>query len=723
MFLISLASAVELDRAPYLQSTSPTSTHVVWWTVGESEGQVIWGPAGGELDQVASSATAVAHDVEITGLEPGTTYDYRVQVDADEVLGEGRFTTNPPVGDTGPMRIWVLGDSGTGKDPQIDVFNTFLKATAADVPTHMFHLGDMAYFVGNHDEFSDNFFGIYADFLDSATVWPTLGNHEAITSNTSDQSGPYFEGYVLPTAGEVGGVASGTEAYYSFDLANMHVIVLDSSESARGAEDPMGLWLSEDLAATTQPWVIAFWHHPPYSKGTHDSDTEDRQIDMRENMLPILEAGGVDLVMAGHSHLYERSYLLDGAYDTPTTDAGVLDGTDGALEGEGAYTKPDGATPNGGAVYVVAGHGGTNVGGTGGHPVMAFHEVEWGSVLLDIDDDHLTGRNLRIDGTVTDEFTLIKGDDLVLHGPDGEANFAPGDTVPITWTMVGDLGTVDVEWTCDGEIWESVAEDVAADASAELTMPALGTRQARVRISAGDESDSSDAPFGILQIRQDTLIDWGSTWSYSDQDGDLGTDWVGNGYDDSAWASGPGELGFGDGDETTELVVGQPSFYFRHTFTVDEPLEGAVLNVLYDDGVGIWLNGDFLALSPNVELLDYEEFTNYASSDNKLLEFPLDVNDFREGENVISVMVKQADAESTDLSFDMEIAVDVLEALPPCVPVEDTGGDSSPSDDTDGPVDDSKATDDRQPYDPRCCRGETPVALFLFLIPFVWRRR
>ena len=73
-------------------------------------------------------------------------------------------------------------------------------------------------------------------------------------------------------------------------------------------------WLEADLAANTNEWLIAFWHHPPYSKGSHDSDWEMELIQMRENALPLLESYGVDLVLSGHSHCYERSYFLDGHY-------------------------------------------------------------------------------------------------------------------------------------------------------------------------------------------------------------------------------------------------------------------------------------------------------------------------------------------------------------------------------------------------------------------------
>ena len=74
----------------------------------------------------------------------------------------------------------------------------------------------------------------------------------------------------------------------------------------------MMTWLEADLQNNDKLWVIAFWHHPPYSKGSHDSDTEGKLIDMREIVLPLVEQYGADLVLSGHSHSYERSYLIDG---------------------------------------------------------------------------------------------------------------------------------------------------------------------------------------------------------------------------------------------------------------------------------------------------------------------------------------------------------------------------------------------------------------------------
>ena len=83
------------------------------------------------------------------------------------------------------------------------------------------------------------------------------------------QTGPYYDIFTLPKEAEAGGVPSGTEAYYSFDYANIHFVCLNS-EGMSSIGSAMLSWLAQDLAATSQDWTIAFWHRPPYSKGHHD---------------------------------------------------------------------------------------------------------------------------------------------------------------------------------------------------------------------------------------------------------------------------------------------------------------------------------------------------------------------------------------------------------------------------------------------------------------------
>ena len=202
-------------------------------------------------------------------------------------------------------------------------------------------LGDNAYSEGNDVEYQAAVFDTYPQVLPRTVLWPTLGNHDGFTADSTTESGPYYDIFSLPRDGEAGGVASGTEAYYSFDYGNMHFICLDSYETDRSPDGAMMTWLEADLAANDKGWVIAFWHHSPYSKGERDSDTGRRSIALRQNAVPLLERYGVDLVLTGHSHSYERSYLIDGHYELSDTftDAMEKNPGDGSATGDGAYSE------------------------------------------------------------------------------------------------------------------------------------------------------------------------------------------------------------------------------------------------------------------------------------------------------------------------------------------------------------------------------------------------
>jgi acid phosphatase type 7 len=310
-----LPASAALMREPYLQLVTPHSTTIVWRTDLNSANtsRVRYGTTFGAPSHTATgTATTYStnpnvkdHVVTITGLSPATKYFYNVGTTTDGVQGGGTnqhfFVTAPPTGSTTPVRAWVLGDSGTGGVDQALVRDTMLSETTATPPApHLIlHAGDIAYINGTDHEFTHNHFKVYQNILRHTPLWPSLGNHEAPSVNTSLGIGPYYDSHVLPRNGEAGGVASGTEAYYAFNYANIHFIALDSMDSDRRAGSPMLTWLANDLAATSQEWVIVFFHHPPYSKGTHNSDSAvdsgGRLIDMRETILPILEAGGVDL--------------------------------------------------------------------------------------------------------------------------------------------------------------------------------------------------------------------------------------------------------------------------------------------------------------------------------------------------------------------------------------------------------------------------------------------
>jgi hypothetical protein len=197
-------------------------------------------------------------------------------------------------------------------------------------------------------------------------------------------------------------------------------------------------WLQQDLASTNQPWLIVFFHHPPYTKGSHDSDVDVESAEMRQNALPILEDAGVDLVLTGHSHSYERSYLIDGHYGTSSsfTQAMKINGGNGRELGDGAYQKPGGLATHAGAVYAVAGSSGKISGGTLNHPAMVVSLNSLGSMVLDVFDGRLDAVFLDATGVTRDSFTILKGGTVPQppSAPTGLTANASGTSITLGWT-------------------------------------------------------------------------------------------------------------------------------------------------------------------------------------------------------------------------------------------------------------------------------------------------
>lgn len=409
-------------------------------------------PASSKIQAVV---TATGHsEALLSGLKPDTTYYYSVG-GAGVADDSHHFRTAPAIGDLPPdgnTRIWIVGDSGVGGtgDPEAgyvrDGFMTYLSNHGNEPADLFLMLGDNAYNQGTDMEHQGAIFDVYTDVLATTPLWPTIGNHEmgsfGVSTTTSpndytilgdgahggpdpapDSPMPYLNIFTLPTAAEVGGLASGTEQYYSFDYANVHIVSLDSQLSIRDTDSraTMLQWLKDDLMANNQDWTIVIFHHPPYTKGSHDSDKDLNGIDqpifaIREEFTPVFEQYGVDLAYAGHSHIYERSFYINGhtgLSDTfdPATMA-ELNAAKSPASGRGdeAYTQVASDGLDDKVVYTVAGNGGKVTYTTEGypHPANFFSQLELGSVVIDVDDSRLEASFVDIDGEVLDWFVITR---------------------------------------------------------------------------------------------------------------------------------------------------------------------------------------------------------------------------------------------------------------------------------------------------------------------------
>ena len=408
-------SQLEGERAPYIQMTTPTSAIIRWQTREESIGSVRLGESLQQLDQVVTEASATRlHSVRIDKLKADTPYYYAVADNRGGQFGAAesyRFRTSPVTGTQRPTRIWVMGDSGDA-GPVLDGVRDAMQQWVAQHPRAGYpdldvwlSLGDLAYTSASDNQFQKSLFDTFPQQLRRVALWPVYGNHDA-------RRWTYFRLFDLPGQGEAGGVPSGTENYYSFDFGAVHFIMLDSESSSSAPDSDMYEWLARDLLKNKSQWLIAVFHHPPYSKGTHDSDSRRGSnagmVAMRENIVPLLEAAGVDLVLSGHSHMYERSWLLDCHYGDSTTFGPNRIVSDGINHLNAEYLKPLQNTAHGGAVYVVAGSASKVDQGPINHPAMPVSMLEAGSLVIDIDGNQLTTRFINDKDEVKDMFTITK---------------------------------------------------------------------------------------------------------------------------------------------------------------------------------------------------------------------------------------------------------------------------------------------------------------------------
>ncbi|MFK7808121.1 MAG: MopE-related protein [Saprospiraceae bacterium] len=414
--LLNAASAQEVVRGPYLQSSSSESIIVKWRTDIPTTSTVWYGSQVGSLTQhVDSIEEVVDHEVTITGLSPNTKYFYAVGTNTTELEGDSLdyyFKTHPNIGEQTAFHAWIQGDMGTGNTTQRDVRDRYYEIEPAEGTPFMLTVGDNAYADGEDDEFQDYFFDIYPTFLRRSTMFAIPGNHDYHACDQDEEEGPYFDIFTHPTNGESGGLASGTERYFSFDYANVHFVVVEGYMPDGQLE-----WLQQDLEQNTQDWVIGLTHHAPYSKGTHDSDNSGKMSDVREQILPIMEAYGVDLFLAGHSHVYERSFLVHGHYGESDEfeSTMALDNGNGRIDGDGAYHKVmTGPNANKGTIYTVIGSsGGKSFDGDLDYPIMSHNFKKNGSGVLNVDGDQLDFRFIDKDGVIQDYFTITKDLDAV----------------------------------------------------------------------------------------------------------------------------------------------------------------------------------------------------------------------------------------------------------------------------------------------------------------------
>ncbi len=429
LFFYNSLTAQTLVRGPYLQMGNQTAITIRWQTDIAASSRVSFGTSNGNLNQaVVDNNLRTEHEIRLTNLLPDTRYYYSIGT-TNSVLQESadnNFVTAPPLSTTRKIRVVGFGDCGNGSQNQRDVRDAFINFRGTNPTDVWILMGDNAYSSGTPQEYQDLFFNIYKDnLLKNTKLYPAPGNHEYGTdeSRTALRTDPvhYYDCFTLPKNAECGGVASGTESYYSFNYGGIHFVMMDSygTEEGKKLYDTTGLqaqWLKADLAANTQKWTVAAMHHPPYTKGSHNSDGEGDLVLIREKINPILERFGVDLALFGHSHSFERSFLINnhtGLATSFTPNLHQVSASNGKYDGS-PNSCPINLTSQKtkhGTIYVVAGSSGQVGGQSAGwpHNAMFFSESQTGGVFyFEVEDNRLDASFLQSNGVITDKFTLMK---------------------------------------------------------------------------------------------------------------------------------------------------------------------------------------------------------------------------------------------------------------------------------------------------------------------------
>jgi hypothetical protein len=280
---ITTPASRAFEIGPYLQQLTATGAAVVWQTYEPATTALRFGPAGAPLAVIERDDELTRrHVVTLPPLAPATPYEYRWESDG-KLGAPARFTTPPasPV----DFSFGVIGDFGIGTAAA----RANLRRLSDD-PRINFAIttGDNAQIYGTEEEYRAFVLGPLRKLIATKPFWPSVGNHDYYNLQN------YKRFFALPNGG----------LYYSFTYGGVLFVALDSTRF--GARQRR--WLRKELASSSARCKVAYFHHPLWSSG-RGYRGHTRHV-RRSRFVPILQRGGVDLVLNGHVQNYERSKPL-----------------------------------------------------------------------------------------------------------------------------------------------------------------------------------------------------------------------------------------------------------------------------------------------------------------------------------------------------------------------------------------------------------------------------
>ncbi len=371
----SFASAAVI-KGPYLIYPGTNTEMMVLWQKDVTQGCAIeWGENTSYTDgsaAVPEYGSDNQHKYTITSLTPGTKYYYRI--DSNDNLTGSFYAA--PANDANDVKLFAYGDTRNHADVQSQVTGRMITEYTEDPGYQTITLFDGDYVDRGRNETSwtsqwvNRSYSNLLDFKANMPINGARGNHEN-NIGAGDEGDLYLKYYPYPYV---------ANKYWSFDYGPVHVAVLDQYTSTTNGDinTPQLTWLENDLAASNKKWKIILLHEPGYTGGTGESAIQD-------DVQPLCEQYGVQLLIAGDTHNYNRSVVNGITHITTGGGGAPLYGT----------------TPWG--QYVVEAE-------------MVFHFCK-----IDIQGKALLFEAVRIDGSIIDSFVI---DDEIATSPSPKNNAA-----------------------------------------------------------------------------------------------------------------------------------------------------------------------------------------------------------------------------------------------------------------------------------------------------------
>ena len=357
---------------------------VVTATVRNDKGQVVV--------RMVDERPRRRHHFAAAGLSPGSSFEYLLESEGCEPE-RGTIRTAPP-GDRGHFKIAFLGDSGDQpwwvwlqRTPALHLpakwgwfadsptVSRIGSAVAEARPDFVLHLGDIVYPRGQHAHYRSGFFRPFAPVLRDSPVFAVLGNHDVM-----DSGGLQAIANLRPPSA----LDSRDRRNISFAWGPVRIIGLDCNSDYSGERYELGhpaqVFLSEQLAKCTEPWIVVASHFPMLS-----ASRQGNRAELLKALRPELQHFQVSLYLSGHDHGYQR------------------------------FGKP----PEGGPPLVVSGGGGKDLyeirkdSHAAAHAAALVSAHHWCSA--EVSGSSLTVRSHGLDGSLLDSFDLPlpTGEDLV----------------------------------------------------------------------------------------------------------------------------------------------------------------------------------------------------------------------------------------------------------------------------------------------------------------------